>query len=840
MRKLNLGIFWLCTFIITFLISSSRLTSLNNLKHGVWDVIKLVSSGNPMNKIHQLFYETGKVGHSYFLVYSTSSVVAFVVSSVALILLIFIVKKFGKEREVIMDDFEIVKEQQKLSDAKEKKAQRKENIMKMLFGNDEEIIFNEKQKKKAITIEKLKDNPVLFCSLVFGFFTISIMTLLTQFTKYPLWKMAVALFQLGGKRWWDRVQHFNLQYYIVLFSISFLVGLYFTWRLYTAKTPKYTIRKFHSGSEIHMDYKKGRKHANKIVNKIEKETGKKGVRVSEGIRIPASLESKHQAYVASTGGGKTEQFAWSVLDFVSKGSRLLMLNNKGWASRLYGRFGSIIIGPQDERSKVWLWGKDVRNVDEATDLIMKFIDEKAASGSNKFFIKDAPVAIFSGIMMYCIQEHGEKWSAYQVAKYTRNEETIRECLEAIGDEQALAYISKDAKGQAASVLASCFTLSRLFERIGNGWRNYDDDNVFSIREWIHDDNTEHKIVILQRTPNLKDICDPLITAFYAMAFDEQMSLGDGELKHRIVYGMDEFAVLNKMDGFVEALTNLRSKNGIFILAFQHWSQLRDTYGEDLLKVIRDQFGVFWAGKTNDAIYADEICPMFGSAKTTKGYIARNNQEVQKKNGVEQKLVYELEWESHVDDGSILKADDLTSIRDAGTAKYSEGFMKIDEVGVIKVRSGLHPLIHRENPPADLIKKDLSQNTIKQEDEEEKVEKVAVAMGNVMAGFMADLEKQDEIDDDDGEVESVEDIKAARKKEEEKSSDEPESEDDDSYDEEEQEQGEEPDEEDKGDSDGKGEQVVVDEGIFEEDLLNDIHEESVLDDFEKLEEEERSY
>ncbi len=131
---------------------------------------------------------------------------------------------------------------------------------------------------------------------------------------------------------------------------------------------------------------------------------------------------------------------------------------------------------------------------------------------------------------------------------------------------------------------------------------------FSIRDYLADDATTHRAIVLQRAPYLPSLSESWIGAFVRCA--SNLAVGPilrDDSQRRIWLMLDEFPQLGKLEGFHQIIEKGRSRGICVILGLQDLNQLSDTYDDEIAKTWISSIGTKIVLRMSAGDSANTIC-----------------------------------------------------------------------------------------------------------------------------------------------------------------------------------------------------------------------------------------
>ncbi|EKT4094269.1 type IV secretion system DNA-binding domain-containing protein [Stenotrophomonas maltophilia] len=286
------------------------------------------------------------------------------------------------------------------------------------------------------------------------------------------------------------------------------------------------------------------------------------------------LLARHMFIYGSVGSGKSV-----ILKHLLE--QTVRLKKKSFIYDIKGDFTSIfkhpvIVCPFDKRSWIWDVGRDVATQTQAAAFSQSIIPPEEGSGA---FWASAAQALLEGCVRELQATKGKSWGwAELAALVARPAEPMARAL-SIHYPRAAALIANPDSNTTSSCMAVLANGTAVIERLALAWPERKSDRMFSMLDWIKDDYTGRKQVIVQSGPD-EVLARSYISAMINCAVPEIISpsLPDDEAGRLLGFFFDELTSAGKLN--IEPLLALgRSKGVVACMAVQDWSQVEKVYGD---------------------------------------------------------------------------------------------------------------------------------------------------------------------------------------------------------------------------------------------------------------------
>ncbi|MCE4342753.1 type IV secretion system DNA-binding domain-containing protein [Xanthomonas hortorum pv. vitians] len=290
--------------------------------------------------------------------------------------------------------------------------------------------------------------------------------------------------------------------------------------------------------------------------------------------VSKKLLARHMFLYGSVGSGKSVILKHLLEQVVRLDKKAFIYDIKGDFTSIFAR--PAIVCPFDKRSWIWDVGRDVATVTQAAAFAQTIIPAEEGAGA---FWASAAQAIVEGCVRELQATRGQAWGWSELAdRLARDAITMHAAL-SIAYPRAAVLISNVESGTTSSVMACVANGTAIIERLALAWPERNPDRMFSMLDWIRDDYTGRKQVIVQSGPD-EVLARSYISAMINVTVPEIIgpSLPDDESGRFMGFFFDELTSAGKLN--IEPLLALgRSKGVVAAMAVQDWSQVEKVYGD---------------------------------------------------------------------------------------------------------------------------------------------------------------------------------------------------------------------------------------------------------------------
>lgn len=298
-----------------------------------------------------------------------------------------------------------------------------------------------------------------------------------------------------------------------------------------------------------------------------------------GTFLPPNTENTHIAIVASTGAGKSVALKRLIQEIRKRGDRAIIIDN---GYEFYERFGDgneYLLNPFDERSQKWDVTNEIKQDFEWTKLAKSIIPD--GHGSEKEWNRMAQalisnIGINTGADNKTLLEMATSYSTKQLEPILQG--TSSAVLLQEGGERLLTNIRS------------------VFATYLQAWQ-FAEGGSFSIREYVLGDDP--KWLWIPFKDNELEVSKNLIATWLDIAVNAGLERKEGQTPKTWVI-IDELDSLGELSSLISATTKLRKRNMPVVTAFQSYSQLSETYGENRTQTLLNCFSTKLIMRTSSA------------------------------------------------------------------------------------------------------------------------------------------------------------------------------------------------------------------------------------------------
>jgi len=338
--------------------------------------------------------------------------------------------------------------------------------------------------------------------------------------------------------------------------------------------------------------------------------------------LPMSKQdmTKHMLIYGSVGAGKTQVILGIVRQVFEKNAKMILYDVKGDFTSMY--FDKVaLISPWDKRSYGWDVATDIFKP-TATQSFAAAIYPTSADDKNAFF-KDGATAILVAIINCLKKTKGRKWGFEDILTHSiKTNKELFELMKVYYPSQA-KYIEDYKGATTASVVAEFTKGMRMIEQLATAWPVNEGRKLFSFKRWARDDYKGIKQVIIRAGSDAKLQQDYISSIMNALVPTLIHELEDDEMNREIFIICDEFTSMGKWP-FTDLVDKGRSKGIMGIFGFQDLQQIKQVYGDEIMKTLSAIVSTHLIGRLSMGDTRKTISEMAGTHKVYYANASNSN------------------------------------------------------------------------------------------------------------------------------------------------------------------------------------------------------------------------
>lgn len=328
-------------------------------------------------------------------------------------------------------------------------------------------------------------------------------------------------------------------------------------------------------------------------------------------------EVNHFLIYGAIGGGKTQTILPLLRSVMERGDKAVIFDFKGDYTRMAyskpagtkAKSEPLILAPHDKRSVIWDIAKDLVVEEDAIEVANRIIPE-----SKDRFFSDSARTILALCIISLMKTKPRQWTWWELMETTQLPLETLQGFAKRYHRDAMIYLNADYRQVAATISTMAAGLGAV-RMLAYGWRaDGVERKAFSLRDWLLDEETKDRTLILQRSGRFQDQSEGWISAFLTVMSSSVSDISFGESRERRVWlFVDEFAQLPKVHRFEAMLETGRSKGLAVVLGIQGLEQLVAKYSQQVADQIESLIGTKVIAKINVGQTARRLEEQFGNS-----------------------------------------------------------------------------------------------------------------------------------------------------------------------------------------------------------------------------------
>lgn len=319
------------------------------------------------------------------------------------------------------------------------------------------------------------------------------------------------------------------------------------------------------------------------------------------LKIPFQWEPQHFSLVGGSGTGKSVIYGYFIRAIRKSKKRAIIHDRSGtYVEKYYDPKTDIILNPFDIRTSPWsLFGecKTSYHFEHVSEVL--FPESK---GDPFWYL--APRLVFTAMSIQESESNNPSTKGL-IDRVMRC--TLKEMIDICKGTDAMTILDKDGVKLAQTIRSIIATNVRHFRVFDSN-----NDNVFSIRDWLKDD-TKSGFVFITSDKEKDVILKPIITLWLDISVATILSMSE-KLDRRIWFLLDELQALGRLVSLPVALAESRKYGGCFVLGFQGYSQACMIYTKDGIEALMDCVSTFIFTRCNGANTSEWAEKQLGKAE----------------------------------------------------------------------------------------------------------------------------------------------------------------------------------------------------------------------------------
>jgi lambda repressor-like predicted transcriptional regulator len=315
-----------------------------------------------------------------------------------------------------------------------------------------------------------------------------------------------------------------------------------------------------------------------------------GLKIHPDLQLARHQELTSFLFLAGQRGGKTQVLSRVLQQSWARGDKTISFDFKTDFTVItpptINGVEPLIFGPWENRTTVWDIAADVSELHHAK----AFASGIVPANDRDPMWSNAARALLVAILMKQITLHGRGWGWKELGDDAFL--TVSE-LKVVADQfypPAVAIVADAESKTAGSVMINLHAfLGPLFD-LKNAWGGAPAHRKLSLDEWLKDDNTKFRNLIIQGNTQhhelsqalIKSMIETMVSILASPAFPQSRD-------RRIIFTMDEFIQFGKIDSIQIIPELLASRGCVLIVTIQSIAQVEQKYGREIAAIFASVF-----------------------------------------------------------------------------------------------------------------------------------------------------------------------------------------------------------------------------------------------------------
>lgn len=312
------------------------------------------------------------------------------------------------------------------------------------------------------------------------------------------------------------------------------------------------------------------------------------VEILPGVAISRDQLLKSILVMGAQGGGKTVFINQLLLKLIELNHKLVVFDpvKSDYSRWVPMSAGLCLISSTDARSLHWWLGYDL--IDEAD--AAAFAEGLVAESSDPLW-SNAARLILVGIIVHLQKTFGTNWSWPELSDCLCL--TMEDLHKLLKDDYPPAATFADPESKTSqSMEKNLKAFTANITRLAYTWSKIDTKKRFSFKQWLDNDNTKHRRIIIQMNQRDGALGAAISRAIISYSTNHIASLEFSESKTRMIgWFLDEVPQFRKLESLIKLNEIGRSKGVYTLVGFQDSSQISQIYDKEELQKWSALFGI---------------------------------------------------------------------------------------------------------------------------------------------------------------------------------------------------------------------------------------------------------
>jgi len=344
---------------------------------------------------------------------------------------------------------------------------------------------------------------------------------------------------------------------------------------------------------------------------IKNEPGKPGVFVHPKVQFTTDRETKHILILGGVGAGKT-QILWPIVHQIRKNQDKAIIHDvKGDFSSSFDDDDFLRFAPWDDRGVYWDISADIQTKNDCREVAACFVKE---GQGNPMWHQAARMVFVTFLEKLRLTRPGA-WGWEDLRNVmTCDIKQLQKDIKAYNEEASRLVKDGDSK-TTDSIMITVDAFMSTIHDLAEIWGNGQGMRKLSIKQFLHDDYTGTKTLILQNNQAYANVLQCIYPAMLRLMAGYMNGPFFADSKTRkIWFILDEFPQLGKLENFGPILETGRSKGLRGIIGCQDTKQLERLYSREEMESWTSLMGTWIIGKIAGSATSGMVSDAIGKRK----------------------------------------------------------------------------------------------------------------------------------------------------------------------------------------------------------------------------------
>tara|TARA_Y100000114_G_scaffold72967_2_gene66860 strand:- start:15055 stop:16875 length:1821 start_codon:yes stop_codon:yes gene_type:complete len=299
------------------------------------------------------------------------------------------------------------------------------------------------------------------------------------------------------------------------------------------------------------------------------------------VPIPSRIETRHFAFLGTTGSGKTTALRQMLDGIERRGEAALVYDTSGeFIAHYYNPArGDIILNPFDARCAFWTPFDEISHPADADRIARQLVSE-TSSQDDDVWLETSRILVANMIRSLWAEDN-RSLEALLEALQVKDKEQLKEWLGHTSSARTFANDADRATGSVLFMLAKAANLIQFLKVEDEG------EERFAFRDFIAKlDECEgaKPWIFVPRKEDYFEASKPLMACWLECAASAVLGLSPSP-DRRIWFVLDELADLPRVENLARLLPEGRKFGAAIVLTFQALGQMRNRYGANIAEAM---------------------------------------------------------------------------------------------------------------------------------------------------------------------------------------------------------------------------------------------------------------